>query len=130
MTHSVPKWQGLATSSNIFLPCFCLYFLPWMLTFTGFGRCFDKFWGQWHGSLLCLPIRCVFSRVGNRASVSGKLSVSWVSQVKGRVMCNVWQQSNIWRIWRWADSSEWERILWAEADMRQRKDELGYFKAY
>ena len=38
-----------------------------------------------------LPIRCVFSRFGNRASVSGKLSGCWVSQVKGRVMCKLWQ---------------------------------------
>ena len=39
-----------------------------------------------------LPIRCVFSRVGNGASVSGKLSGGSVSQVKGRIICKLWQQ--------------------------------------
>lgn len=47
-------------SCNLFkylLVSVCLYLLPWMLTSAGFDRCFlfsdlDKFWGQWHGSLL------------------------------------------------------------------------------
>ena len=112
---------------------FCLCLLLWMLISAGpesnsSFSILDKNWGQWYGSLLCLPIRCVFSRFGNRASVSGKLSECWVSQVK--LCAKLWQQNSIWKTSSWGDSTQWERILWAEADMRKRKDCLGYFQAY
>ena len=81
--------------------------------------------GQWHGSLLGLPVRCVFPRVGNRASVSGKLSGCWLSQVKGWVLCKALATKQYWKISRWADSTKWEKILFLISKQANRNDFVG-----
>lgn len=88
-----------------------LYLLAWVLISAGTERSSlfshrDKFWGQWHESLLCLPISGLFSRARNRASISGQLNGCWMFQAKGTVYAKLWQQNSIWEIPRLMDSTQ------------------------
>ena len=121
-----------------FLISFCLYLLPWMLTSAGFDGCFlfsdfYKFWGQWHGSLLFCQSDVFFPGL----EIGLQSLVSWVDvecpKSREELCANFGSKvilENMKVGWIILNSTEWERILWAEADMRQRKDDLGYFKAY